>query len=1229
MEAEDEDEEGEFEEEEEDGGEEEAEVEEVKVKRGRGDEEEDKERPRVQGGKTKRVKLELDTSPTVQIELQPAVKQEENMEKEDVGDDDDDLSDVSSVSSSSDDDDRDGTYNPRLTSHHPPTQASSSSSSHVPSTAATSHTRRRRRRLTRRSSSPTSPYPTSTSTTIPTSTKRPRAPDPADLPPPPPTWHPTPTASGTYLCHCGRGPFQTLGGLRAHVKLHGVGRPWVCPHPGCGKGFVRKQDLRRHEESHENVETGGGKWRSHFFCAAGSLINNGTAYRTGTPIRRAPALCKTECDEYVNSFRRIMDDPALCPNTFPSLNTTKASEIRKNRELAIQQFQDICNVNDQLGCVTSIRRESHCGFVDLQAAWEYCGLYRDDCCLYLLRDLPPVPPKTNDTSGMAGPAAAASEGGVSPLVIVLPILAVIVVAGLGTLIYFRRYPRSKKTEDASPAILPTTQEKAAGSTGNEETPSSILSGGDTAAATDASNGADSPTYAGYPIPRSFASESEFNNSIGNRFFNPASTRTQFSCPNIQGNSVADAIPHLRYFSSFGCAQSIYQAVVFDNCQFEPPQGKGKFGFVLCTDACNLAMQTLRTELFGNPNFCPTSSQDAVVKRNDFVNNMKPTCDNFAIAMTNNRGACSMGIAPGGEGEFCGFRNLDAARVGCAKVPNDACCRRLGDTVNQAPPPPPPPPPAPQTPPTPPPPPPQAPATPPPVTPQLPQEPITPQSPPVIIAAPPAQQIPNIPTAPTAPTAPTSQTPLPIPTTEPPTQLPAGPSIPPAPQSTTTRVTNQPPPVPSTPQAPQRPNTPSLPETQPLSQTPAPLSKGIDAKFIVIYTLLGTVIVLSVLGGVFLSNRRQRRAKKEQEEQRFRYGSQRQPSEGGNDGLGTMRSFSRLENGGVSARSSILPREGYFATISSNRRPSLVPLNRRRSEDEISVEMEEVVGVPELLIAPVPVEVEVDMPPPAYVEKVIEEKHQPTEMTAELSRGSSISKSPIPVISILKHQPSVSSNTGTFIDYGSEAGDALTPSSSVKSSATRKSSISRKSTQKGVRRVETVKSNAGTFIDYGSEAGDSEHLTPKSSVSRLSTRKLKPKFTVNSTTGTFIDYGSETSSARNSATPTPLSREPTSTLSYLPPISRVTSTSSFLQPSTDVSRVTTLSYGTNDIMSRRTTARTDISTESFRELNEQLWEQLREGFKERARDAEEAEEEEEVEVLEIDEEDEENGWESED
>ncbi|KAI9310551.1 hypothetical protein DFJ73DRAFT_637060 [Zopfochytrium polystomum] len=71
----------------------------------------------------------------------------------------------------------------------------------------------------------------------------------------------------TYTCTCGRGPFITLGGLRAHSKLHGIGRPHQCR--TCGIAFQRKQDLKRHELSHAESKP--------FLCSCGSGFSRSDA----------------------------------------------------------------------------------------------------------------------------------------------------------------------------------------------------------------------------------------------------------------------------------------------------------------------------------------------------------------------------------------------------------------------------------------------------------------------------------------------------------------------------------------------------------------------------------------------------------------------------------------------------------------------------------------------------------------------------------------------------------------------------------------------------------------------------------------------------------------------------------------------------------------------------------------------------------------------------------------
>ena len=55
--------------------------------------------------------------------------------------------------------------------------------------------------------------------------------------------------SGTYSCVCGK-KFGNITSLRNHAKLHTVReRNFLCVYEGCGKAFLRKQDLKRHETS--------------------------------------------------------------------------------------------------------------------------------------------------------------------------------------------------------------------------------------------------------------------------------------------------------------------------------------------------------------------------------------------------------------------------------------------------------------------------------------------------------------------------------------------------------------------------------------------------------------------------------------------------------------------------------------------------------------------------------------------------------------------------------------------------------------------------------------------------------------------------------------------------------------------------------------------------------------------------------------------------------------------
>ncbi|KAJ3283886.1 hypothetical protein HDU76_008382, partial [Blyttiomyces sp. JEL0837] len=61
----------------------------------------------------------------------------------------------------------------------------------------------------------------------------------------------TATKPFMWWCPCEGRLYYTIGGLNAHRKLHGIGRPFVCG--VCKSDFQRKQDLKRHEMTHSSV----------------------------------------------------------------------------------------------------------------------------------------------------------------------------------------------------------------------------------------------------------------------------------------------------------------------------------------------------------------------------------------------------------------------------------------------------------------------------------------------------------------------------------------------------------------------------------------------------------------------------------------------------------------------------------------------------------------------------------------------------------------------------------------------------------------------------------------------------------------------------------------------------------------------------------------------------------------------------------------------------------------
>ncbi|KAJ3040152.1 hypothetical protein HDV00_011372 [Rhizophlyctis rosea] len=96
---------------------------------------------------------------------------------------------------------------------------------------------------------------------------------------PPPTTtspkQPQPAKPHPYHCPCGR-TYQTLGGLRAHTKLHNQPRSFHCP--SCPKSFLRKQDLKRHEVTHAE--------RRPFGCGCGVRFTRSDALQRHVRARR-------------------------------------------------------------------------------------------------------------------------------------------------------------------------------------------------------------------------------------------------------------------------------------------------------------------------------------------------------------------------------------------------------------------------------------------------------------------------------------------------------------------------------------------------------------------------------------------------------------------------------------------------------------------------------------------------------------------------------------------------------------------------------------------------------------------------------------------------------------------------------------------------------------------------------------------------------------------------------
>ncbi|ETW77047.1 hypothetical protein HETIRDRAFT_18791, partial [Heterobasidion irregulare TC 32-1] len=51
--------------------------------------------------------------------------------------------------------------------------------------------------------------------------------------------------------HCSK-RFNRPSSLGIHVNTHTGAKPFVCPHPGCGRAFNVNSNMRRHHRNHSS-----------------------------------------------------------------------------------------------------------------------------------------------------------------------------------------------------------------------------------------------------------------------------------------------------------------------------------------------------------------------------------------------------------------------------------------------------------------------------------------------------------------------------------------------------------------------------------------------------------------------------------------------------------------------------------------------------------------------------------------------------------------------------------------------------------------------------------------------------------------------------------------------------------------------------------------------------------------------------------------------------------------